>query len=67
MQTLEDKISIVNRYIRNGIKTGGIPLPEALTLDTAWRGIQRELKQLEQDPNITRIHTLNNASLFDTK
>lgn len=67
MQTLEDKINIVNRYIRNGIKTGDIQIPEALTLDTAWRGIQRELKQLQQHPNITRRHALNNASLFNTK
>ena len=65
MQTLEDKISIVNRYIRNGIKTGDIPLPEALTLDTAWRGIQRELKQLEQELDCSEANF--KAALLDNQ
>ena len=47
MDELEDQLNIVNRYIRNAIQTGVIPIPEALVLDEAWRGIQCTLDELK--------------------
>ena len=54
MDELEDQLNIVNRYIRNAIKTGVIPIPEAMVLDEAWRGIQCRLDELKLQPDLSR-------------